>query len=75
MAATKKTGGLAGVTAGQTHICTVGKAEKVVEIVQETLCIFGVEQIQGTLHAQDHCGSVFRASIIVNLPSFSHHLG
>ena len=25
MAATKKTGGLAGVTAGETHICTVGK--------------------------------------------------
>ena len=25
MAATKKTGGLAGVTAGQTHLCTVGK--------------------------------------------------
>ena len=25
MAASKKTGGLAGVTAGETHICTVGK--------------------------------------------------
>ena len=25
MAASKKTGGLAGVTAGATHICTVGK--------------------------------------------------
>ena len=25
MAADKKTGGLAGVTAGSTHICTVGK--------------------------------------------------
>ena len=25
MAAGKKTGGLAGVTAGETHICTVGK--------------------------------------------------